>query len=333
MKNKLLLTSALVGSLAIAGSAIAETKISGSYEWSYSGSTDDTTGNNGADSHDGIGTETQLNISNSGDLDNGLSYKAGFSLETDTSVDGKEGTYLTIGNGSTSVTFGHDKFQGLDGTVTPKVSIAADSLDPNPDNVIAYVDQAGVDAIEDLGLGLTQKLGDIGTAAIWYARDPSVGQASGNDGFAASGANSAMEYSFKGNMGVDGLTVLAGKSTKEKSGSDTEDTEGTNFGASYNFGQFAVGATKIDNTAANGTDTDSKEYGVTFAASDQLSVGATYIETEVEGTTNDEEIVMLQIGYNMGGVSTSLNYAQVEDASGTAGADYDFFNIRLKTSF
>jgi hypothetical protein len=333
MKNKLLLTSALVGSLAIAGSAIAETKISGSYEWSWSGQSDERSAQNGAASHDGIGTETQLNISNSGDLDNGLQYSAGFSLETDTTVDGKEGTYLTIGNGSTSVTFGHDKFQGLDGTVTPKVSIAADSLDPNSSNVIAYVDQAGVDAIEDLGFGLTQKLGDVGTAAIWYARDASVGQASGNDGYAASGDNSAIEYSFKGNMGVDGLTVLAGKSTNEKTAAETEDTEGTNIGASYNFGQFAVGATKIDNTDSAGLDTDSKEYGVTFAANDQLSVGLMYIETDVEGQNSDEEIQMLQIGYNMGGVSTSLNYAMVEDAGGVAGTDYDFINLRLKTSF
>ena len=81
MKNKLLLSSALVGSMISAGSAIAQTTVSGSLDLHYRAQKHDL--NAGFNSNEGLGRETQLNIANKGKLNNGWDYLAGFSLEFD----------------------------------------------------------------------------------------------------------------------------------------------------------------------------------------------------------------------------------------------------------
>ena len=81
MKNKLLLSSALVGSMISAGSAIAQTTVSGSLDLHYRTQKHDL--NAGFNSNEGLGRETQLNIANKGKLNNGWDYLAGFSLEFD----------------------------------------------------------------------------------------------------------------------------------------------------------------------------------------------------------------------------------------------------------
>ena len=98
MKNKLLLTTALAGSL-VAGSALAQTSITGSLTASYKS----VNGKNDTASNRSFGKESQLNVANKGKLNiGGLSYAAGFSLE----FDGNDGIYsytpsttFTVGSG------------------------------------------------------------------------------------------------------------------------------------------------------------------------------------------------------------------------------------------
>ena len=94
MKNKLLLTTALAGSL-IAGSALAQTAVTGSLTVSHKS----VNGKNNTASRNSFGKESQLNVSNKGKLNvGGLSYAAGFSLE----FDGNDGIYSYTPAGSNS---------------------------------------------------------------------------------------------------------------------------------------------------------------------------------------------------------------------------------------
>jgi hypothetical protein len=94
MKNKLLLTTALAGSL-VAGSAMAQTAITGSLAVSYKS----INGKNDSVSNRSFGKESQLNVQNKGKLNiGGLSYAAGFSLE----FDGNDGIYSYTPGGSNS---------------------------------------------------------------------------------------------------------------------------------------------------------------------------------------------------------------------------------------
>ena len=87
MKNKLLLSSALVGGMIVGGSAIAQTSynsegVSGSLDMHYRTQSN----SNNIFSNDQMGRETQLNMGKSGKLNNGWDYRAGFSLEFDGNV-------------------------------------------------------------------------------------------------------------------------------------------------------------------------------------------------------------------------------------------------------
>ena len=97
MKNKLLITTALAGSL-VAGSAIAQTSITGSLGVSYKS----VQGRNDTANGNSFGKESQLNVANKGKLNiGGLSYAAGFSLE----FDGSDGIYsYTPGASATTST-------------------------------------------------------------------------------------------------------------------------------------------------------------------------------------------------------------------------------------
>ena len=86
MKNKLLISSALVSGLMVGGSAIAQTSynadgVTGSLDLHYRAQ--GYSAASGLNSNEQVGRESQLNIAKSGKLNNGWDYKAGFSLEFD----------------------------------------------------------------------------------------------------------------------------------------------------------------------------------------------------------------------------------------------------------
>jgi hypothetical protein len=130
MKNKLMRTTALVGSMIALGSGIsvAQTTVSGNLDISYRAVSNDTAGA-GISSFRGFGKESQINLANKGKLNNGMDYAAGFSLEFDGGQTNAEGTsanqsisnenlYIDIINASsaTTLTFGIDHIQNSKNT-------------------------------------------------------------------------------------------------------------------------------------------------------------------------------------------------------------------------
>ena len=339
MKNKLLLTTAIAGGLLASGVAMAETKITGSMDISLAGRSSDA--NAGAKSGSGFGSETQLNISNSGELNNGMGYKAGFSMESDAATDAFENAYIDINLASgTTLSFGSDHFPPLDGTITPLVSVAIDTASGGGTGAgsetitgLAYFNGSRIDAVEFQGVGVIQQLGDIGSARVYYADTVgNTGSTTGNDGIPAEGNNSAIHYAFSGNLGVEGLKVLAGREKSDGATSVVQDRKATNYGIAYNFGQFAIGGSKVKNELSTGVEVKSSEAGVTFAATDNLTLGVAYVSTDISSQTRDEDITMATVGYNLGAISTSVTYSQVENTAGGT-TDDDFFNVRIGTKF
>ena len=81
MTKKLLATSALISTLALAGTSFAQTTITGSLDLTLRNTSHDASA--GQASETSMGRESQINIANKGKLNNGLDYAAGFSLEFD----------------------------------------------------------------------------------------------------------------------------------------------------------------------------------------------------------------------------------------------------------
>ena len=330
MKNKLLLTTAIAGLTAITGFAHAETKVSGNMEQTFKASSID----NG-DSGRGLGTEMNIGLSSSKDLDNGLKASYGFNLEMDS--DGADAIgdvyYMTIGAGNVSFSVARDNGQNLSSTVVPHISDQAGTVvDGETLGNVSSADAHNYDHVRIDG----NVLG--GTLTLRYA--PDVANSTAGDSAIVDTGKSNSEIIFSGNLGVDGLKVQAGTSKIDGTTSADVDIKYTKYGASYNFGQFAVGADlrKEDSgTVASKVEKEAVRYGLTFAANDNLSFGISYQETEEKTAgvkaASDEETILVGVGYNFGGLGIDLNYAQVDNLSNTSGTDAEFFQIRTIQKF
>jgi len=325
MKNKLLLTTA-IASVAFAGAAFSETKIGGNLEQTFVSSSED-----GTNSGRGFGAEHNISLSASKDLDNGMTAKYGTILE-----DGNADThYLTVGTDMVTFSVARDNGNNLSSSAIPYIGDAFTSINQLgaiTTNTLADSDYHNAEhaRIDINAAG--------GTITAGYA--PSATTSRPGDSGMEDPGNSATAFIYKGSLGVDGLLILAGIEKADGIGTD-EDAKNKQFGASYNFGQFTVGVERQDteNSAAATAqvELESTTYAVTFAASDNLSIGLYMTDTEetIGGTksADDEEIRMVQVGYNLAGLGLSLSYADVDNVSNVNGTDGEQFQIRTIQKF
>jgi hypothetical protein len=309
MKNKLLLSSALVGSLAITGIASAQTTITGSLDLSYK-----TISNEGAftkRTDAGFGREAQINVQNKGKLSNGLDYAAGFALEFDgksgnaqsstgavASTDdahrriSRENTYMDIILGTTTLSVGMDHLNNMSFSSAPRVAqnagttVASAQLTVGTMDVASgtsnggvayqfYPGAASLGSSNYMGLGV-QQVTPFGTITGQYFPRATAQQAS-NDGVATGDISDAYELHFRGDLGVKGLSVNLGRNVISPPTAGVanvgDNQKGTAMGIGYNLGQVALGIqqnkTENNNNVA-GSKIDTKS----------TEVGATYAATK-----------------------------------------------------
>jgi hypothetical protein len=376
MKNKLLLSSALVGSLIAGSAAYAQTSVTGNLAINYRAQ--EFKASNGAASTRGFGRESQINISNKGSLNNGMTYAAGFSLEfdgnsrqTDTAIGAQnmtagtesntisnENLYIDFISGTTTLTVGVDHIQNITTDSIPQVL-------PVMDNVAAGIGGKATNAIganpkEAFGVGIVQVIPGSGltASALYVPRNGDYGNgdqtspASGSTVItkvadagspqAAGSRNAAYELGVAGSnaFGVKGLAVRAFMNKEQKAASTVADINGSHIGASYTTGPFAVGASKHKQNRTSGTsavdaDQTSNSYGLTYAATKDITVGVAHIRTDLSNTTLTEKITSYQVGYNLGPVGVAFAYSDIKDIGATSaqGADAKELQLRLTTNF
>jgi len=361
MKNKnILLTSALAGSLMFLGSnAIAQTKIDGTLVIGYKSVSMDAAASQ-VSGKSGFGREAQLNVSNTGSLNvGGLKYAAGFALEFDGASEkstagnisiGNENTYVDLISGNTTLTFGVDHIQNSDRSTAHFVGLNFEDFD-NGDSY--FQSSVGANPKEAIGAGIIQTT-PIGRFSALYVPSNGVnGNDDDLDGIvdASQGTTlntdraSAYEIGFVGDLGVKGLNVHAFKN-KEKSNIASLNVatglEGTNYGVSYNMGQFTVGVDKKKSTgnyasADANMERDQLSYGLAYAITPTLTLGASYGKNEIPGADAanrlDEKAKTVALGYNLGPVVAEIQYGTFENLKGVSGADSDVVYARFITKF
>jgi hypothetical protein len=316
MKNKLMRTTALVGSMIALGSGIsvAQTTVSGSLDISYRAVSNDTAGA-GISSFRGFGKESQINLANKGKLNNGMDYAAGFSLEFDgNDLQGSgtntatyqglhgEGVYLNIISGNTTLHVGADHIQNPDshGLINP---VGVGYMTSYGNNVNAAGTAAsGIyptitnSPYQAYGVGAIQAIPGFGRLSAYYApsaTDAAAGPDIGNNASISNyegTAESAIELGFTGDLGVKGLTIQAFHNRREAADRVASTTagegkiKGTTLTGAYNFGQItaAVDYRKSEggskSTANVGPDEEikGKAVSLSFAATKELSLGVVY---------------------------------------------------------
>jgi hypothetical protein len=295
MKNKLMRTTALVGSMIALGSGIsvAQTTVSGNLDISYRAVSNDTAGA-GISSFRGFGKESQINIANKGKLNNGMDYAAGFSLEFDgNDLQGSgtntatyqglhgEGVYLNFISGNTTLHLGADHIQNPDshglinpagvGYITSFGNNVAASANSAAQGIYPTVTNSPYQAY---GFGVIQNVPNFGRVSAYYAPSasdalsgPDIGNNASINNFEGT-AESAIEIGFTGDLGVKGLTVQAFHNRRDAadriaSGTTAGDgkVKGTVLAGAYNFGQItaAVDYRKMEGGAKASATTNDEE--------------------------------------------------------------------------
>ena len=360
--KKLLLTTAIASSALLAGNAIAQTTVSGQLDLNYKAISDEQTGS-GVNSMRGFGKEWQMNIQNKGKLNNGMDYAAGFSLEHDGSQTGTPGldenVYIDFISGNTTFSVGTDHIQHSDRTAATFVGFVAEDLANQAGSSLGndiFQAAVGADPVQAYGFGIVQNIPGMAAVSAWYAptgsNTPSAGDTSfvGNDDQAFEDRNeSAYEVGITGSFGVKGLNAHAFKNKRDKADNAVaadNDTKGVNYGLSYNFGQVTAGynykKSEFQTAAASTVSTNKgeikqNEFGLAYAVSPTLTVGANYTKAEgtvsAGGTKADATSKSIAVGYSLGPIALTVQIAKLEDYTGAAGVDADVINLRASTKF
>lgn len=335
--KKLLLGTALAGSVLLAGSSFAETKISGALETSIGMSSNKTSAL--ADNADpmSITNETTLDISTSSKLANGLTFSAGFGIENGTSANSGTDAYLKLSSGGTTFAVGND----VDG-VADNVS----QEDFTPHIAQAWHDAGiGGGAITGVktthgsnGLYLIHEGAGFKVASVYspnLGNTDATGASANASRAAADAATSGYDIAISGDFGVPGLKLGYGISNaKAASDSANSEQEGTTYGAQYTMANVTVGYGNTKNKpAASAVETQITSYGIAYKVSDALSVGLYQADVDVDAVATDEGYKSAQIGYDLGGMGITVGYYQVDDIGGVAGTDREKLEIRTVSKF
>ena len=325
MKNKLLLGSALVSAVALTSGVNAETKVTGNLEQTWHSVSRDLAAKQ-IDGASAFGAETNIGLSGSKELDNGLKASYGFVIEH--GVD--DSHFITVGTDTVAVTVGRDRGDTIDADALPYISDDIATVT----GAVGGLLENGTTAHNVNHIDLRANLG---VAAVTARYAPSQDAGGKDDGAITSkhSEGSGTEFVIKGNFGVEGLSVLAGMATTQDDTATGEDQDVTKFGASYNFGQVTVGAQrgKVDAGTGANDETTNDTYGVSFSANDNLSVGLYIGNSDKQGSAEDEESKMIQFGYNLGGLGIEIGHMQIENIGYASGDDADITFVRTIQKF
>jgi hypothetical protein len=359
--KKLLLTTAIASSALFAGNAIAQTTISGDLVVSFKALSSQKT-SDGISSARGMGKEWQINIQNKGKLNNGMDYAAGFSLEHDGQQTGTpaldENVYIDFISGNTTLTIGTDHIQNSDRTLANFVGLIAEDI-TNTTGVGTmgndiFRSDVGADPAAAYGIGIIQTIPGIAAISAWYSPSGQGIEATGasthvanDDSLYDSSNESAYEIGITGGFGVKGLNAHAFMNKRDKSdgfAATDRDIKGYNYGLSYNFGQVTAGynykkhqnQTAADATpATNKGDIKQNEFGLAYAVSPNLTLGANYTKAEVTstGAKADAKSKSIAVGYNLGAIALTAQAAKLDNYTGVSGTDADVLYLRAATKF
>jgi hypothetical protein len=335
MKKTMILTTALVSMLAF--SANAELKIAGSIESTYVTKETPSTGATGSNGM-ALGQETKFEFNHTKDLVGGWTSKLDMEvMEVNGDV---ADTEMTIANGNTSFYISKDGGSIHDNNVVP----GAYNSQPGDNASNSGVDLS-IGTIHSVhNFGLAQKIDGIGKVELRYAPDTQASNTAGDKATGRAGG-SGYEVGFSGNFGIDGLKVAISKAQQnagEQAQSTTDDAESTMVGIAYNFGQFAVGYSQNDYEDKGGSDNNSNTstndqkhslYGVTFAATDAITLGVNFAVLDEDTKASDEETTQYEVAYNLGGATLAFSYQNTENFGGATGSDGDAYSFTYKQSF
>ncbi len=314
-----------IGLSALAGSLVAFSAHAGSL--SASGSASLTFSNSDDTSHTPEGNQwtmgDSVTFTGSGEMDNGMTISVSYELDGDAADTGSEidSHSMTLDtNGFGTITFaGHGGSSAMS---------ALDDVTPN-----AYEESWDVVSGADTGTTVngssgnnmfTYKSPDLSGATV------TVAYLNGSDAITD---KSYMDFSIvaKPEM-VEGLEVGYGfGETEETTGTAIDDTA---MYVKYTYGSLTVGyqINESDGPAA-ANDIDFEALGVTYAVTDDITIGYSTSESEKASDSDTQEATAIGASFTSGGITVAGSMNSVDNVGYDASADRDGYEFNISFAF
>ena len=322
--------SALAGSLAMF-SVNADIVLSGSSEMTYS-SNSGSTGGASATTGNPFGMSHDINITGSGELDNGFTYSvntnfAGQNMATDSSILKLDmGDLGTVGFDQGSGAFGISTLENEVPTAYEEADHGVGTLGHGIDavgntNVIGYSNTLA-------GVGISLQINpDISTQTLTEAGGTSAGGKTGSNW------NMAVTMAVPE---VDGLTLAAGYSETDNIGTATDNEEMT-AAINYTMGAVSVGYQQsvVDNNGGS-TGAEVTAYGIAFNVNENLSISYSINDNEKMNASAahvTEESKGYQAAYSMGSASIRLAINEADNVGGVVSRVAENTELSLALAF
>jgi len=312
--------SALAGSLASVSAHAAEVSVSGSASITMDRTAEHLVTGNDFSMGDSLG------FNMSGETDGGLGVAVYYEIDGgslddyDMTLSGDWGTLKFNGSGSSSAL-------GAVDDVTPNAYEEAwDILD--------------TDGTSTSGSPLV--IGGGGGANMFIYTSPTIAGATltmayQNDGGAAAVEDSYTDFAiaYSPEM-VEGLTVGYAKGDQQ-TGINTDNSKSTGY-IKYAVGGFTLGYQVSESDHDTKTSSlDSTAYGISYAVNDDLSVGYSYHEVEMDSGrstgTFDQESTGVSASYTMGGMTLAGAMNETDNMRGVDASDFEAYEFNLSFAF
>ena len=354
-----------IGVLSVASlmstSAFSQISVSGYAEMGFM--TGNQNGTRSMASTKNLGGESVITVAGKGSLNNGWTYSAYQSIDTDEKGNGRD-LNATAGGLTTraielspssnfKVFYSYDGVYGGEIARTAVPTVTERAVDMTGATTLAeFIDvTSGTHAIGFEALNI----GPAGRLSVAYAPnlDASASQSSDRmySGTNEAGMNTAAGYSIGYSVTPGPIKVAAGytKINSSTSAAATSEPTSKTLGITYTDATFAIGAQRTknqDGVKKNGTvavDDTVDTFSASFAANKEITLGVAYskMEREIPGSTTgpDTKVLQLVAAYNLGPVVASIAYEDAKDKNqasnevSVSGLDHQLTKIKVKANF
>jgi len=319
--------TALAGSLIATSAFAGELAISGGAKLSYT-----TKGGNmasDANVSSNMAMDQEITAKGSAELDNGFIISLSHGLATGGS--GSDSSSLTLDMGDLGKltyddTDGHGGLAGLEDKMPLAYEQANDGL---TDTVMAKMASG-----QGFGYSITAAGADI---SIGYSDGlgASTNRSYGSQDTTVASTNTSSSIAVTYDFASLGLTVFGGSGQEGQS--DGKQLDHTTFGAIYAYGPVKVGYQvndEDDSDASSGTtDLETEIMSIAFVVNDNLSFSYGEHNSDVAGSSIDQEIESVQASYSMGGMTFNIKDSEVTGLANTANQSLDTTEILLTFAF
>ena len=222
--------------------------------------------------------------------------------------------------------------------VTDLISVKADATAVES----KYTKYNAKGGAEGFAIGLIQEVGTIGAIRVTYQPDTSgSGSATGDTGGDLNSGrtvttNSLLDYGFRGSLGVPGLDIHLARNVQDGTGS-ARDVKFHSEGIKYNMGPITGAYHQAKGDVSATSEVKTKEYGLAYTVSKDLSVGLVMIKTtdKDSGTPAnvDEKIKGINIGYSLGPILLQTVAGKIESAGNVTNQDGKAIQLTLGATF